>query len=97
MLDTPRIHSAEVLTMNAPDNRIPFAEQEARRALKLERKAIDRAISTGRVFQPSGIPLPTRWNLARRMRHNARAYEGQYRAAAERISTIQRMLTEPRS
>jgi hypothetical protein len=75
---------------------IPQAEQEARRALKLERKALERSVTAGTVAYTHHSELPTGWSHARRGRESARSYDAAYRDTGARIGEIQRLLTEPR-
>ena len=75
---------------------IPLAEQEARRALKLERKALERAITAGAVSYTHSSQLPTRWSHARRGRAAGRSIDAAYRDTAARIGEIHKQLTEPR-
>lgn len=67
-------------------------EQDRRRALKAERRALDRAITAGALPRTTYDQLPTRWNHARRALASARSAECAYRAAGARIAAIGREL-----
>ena len=67
-------------------------EQQRRRDLKRERKALDRAVTAGALPATSFAALPTRWNHARRARVASRSGDRSHREAAARIAEIQREL-----
>jgi hypothetical protein len=70
-------------------------EQERRRELKRERKALDRAVALGQIHSLGVTMLPTRWSHARRARVATVSAKGAYRRTAERIGEIHKQLTEP--
>lgn len=82
---------------NRNEASIPLAEQEARRALKLERKALERAVSGGTVRCTRFTDLSTRMGVMRRIQKSGRAVDSAYRDTAARIGAIHRILTEPRA
>lgn len=76
---------------------ITFAEQARRKALKQERKNIERTMSHGKLVSLRIDSLPSRWSWERRQREAARSAEQADRAARARIGSIDKDLaTRPR-